>query len=321
MLGIRFMKASPTHYVIHYKSGTVVREGAGLAFFYYGPTSAIASVPLASDDVPFVFTETTADFQTVTVQGQLTYRVADPKKVAALLDFTVVGNGTFQSEDPEKLGQRLINEAQLLTNGFIHGRTLKESLRSAEPLAEAVLQGFRGSPAMAMLGVEILSFSVLAIRPTPEMARALEAEAREALQKDADQALYHRRNYAVEQERTIKESELNTEIAVEEKRRQIRETQTDAEIAVEEKRRTLVETRAENERKEADGKAYALQEVLRPLASVDWRVLLALGKAGQDPKAMIALAFREIAEHAERIGSLNISPELLTTLMEETKRK
>ena len=321
MFGIRFMKASPTNHVIHYKNGAAVREGAGLAFLYYEPTSTIASVPLASNDVPFVFTETTADFQTVTVQGQLTYRVADPQRLAALLDFTVDGHGAFRGEGPAKLGQRLINEAQILTNDFIHRGTLKEALRSAEPLAQAVLQGFRSSPAMAMLGVEILGFSVLAIRPTPEMARALEAEAREALQKDADQALYDRRNYAVEQERTIKESELNTEIAVEGKRRRIRETQTDAEIAVEEKRRTLVEMRAENERKEADSKAYALQEVLRPLAGVDWRVLLAVGKAGQDPKAMIALAFREIAENAQRIGSLNISPELLATLMDETKRK
>jgi len=321
MFGIRFMKASPTTYVIHFSKGAVVREGTGLAFFYYGPTSAIASIPLASDDVPFIFTETTADFQTVTVQGQLTYRVVDARKLAALLDFTVDGRGAFRSEDPEKVGQRLINEAQVLTNDFIRRRTLKEALRSAETLAGTVLEGFRSSLALGMLGVEILGLSVLAIKPTPEMGRALEAEAREALQKDADQAIYDRRNYAVEQERKIKESELDTEIAVEEKRRQIREVQTNAEIAVEERRRTLIELRSENERKEADTRAYALQEVLRPLTSVDWRILLALGKAGQDPKAMIALAFREIAENAQRIGSLNISPELLATLMEETKRK
>jgi hypothetical protein len=39
----------------------------------------------------------------------------------------------------------------------------------------------------------------------------------------------------VEQERAIKENELNTEIAIETKKRQIRETQMDAERAVQEK--------------------------------------------------------------------------------------
>ena len=88
-----------------------------------------------------------------------------------------------------------------------------------------------------MLGVEILGLAVLSIRPTPEMARALEAEAREALQRQSDEAIYARRNAAVEQERRIKESELHTEIAVQEKQRQIRETQMAADIAVEEQRR------------------------------------------------------------------------------------
>ena len=49
--------------------------------------------------------------------------------------------------------------------------------------------------------------------------------------READEAIYARRNSAVEQERAIKENELNTEIAVENKKRQIRETQMDAERA------------------------------------------------------------------------------------------
>ena len=62
---------------------------------------------------------------------------------------------------------------------------------------------------------------MLNISADPEMQRALEAKTREALQKDADQAIFDRRNFAVEQERKIKESELNTEIALEEKQKQI----------------------------------------------------------------------------------------------------
>ena len=110
-----------------------------------------------------------------------------------------------------------------------------------------MLASLQNSPAVQMLGVEVLGLSILSIKPTPEMAKALQAEAREELLRQADEAIYARRNAAVEMERTIKENELKTEIAVEEKKRQVRETQMAAEIAVEEQRATLVDQRVENE--------------------------------------------------------------------------
>ena len=67
------------------------------------------------------------------------------------------------------------------------------------------------------------------------MARALEAQTRESLQKEADQAVYERRNFAVEQERIIKESELNTEIAVEEKQKQIVEKKMETDVVKQDK--------------------------------------------------------------------------------------
>src|ERR1700744_3458992 len=96
---------------------------------------------------------------------------------------------------------------------------------------------------MTAVGLEVLGLSILAIRPTPETARALEAETREKIFREADEAVYSRRNAAVEQERAIKENELNTEIAVENKKRQIRETQMESERAVQEKKH-LVEKEA-----------------------------------------------------------------------------
>jgi hypothetical protein len=71
---LNFMKVPPTTYVMLYKYGKIKREGAGLSFFYYGPTSTIVAVPIASTDMPFVFQEATADFQTVNIQGQFTNR-------------------------------------------------------------------------------------------------------------------------------------------------------------------------------------------------------------------------------------------------------
>ncbi len=312
---LSFMKVPPTTYVLQYKHGKIKREGAGLSFIYYAPTSTIVAIPMASADVPFVFQEATADFQSVTIQGQLTYRVADPKRLASLLDFSVDKRRAYYSEDPRKLAERLVHSLQTLTRAITQRLALRDALVSSDSMVVEVLAKLRESEAVAALGVEILALSILAIQPTPETSRALEAEAREALQRRSDEAIYARRNAAVEQERLIKESELNTEIAVEEKKRQIRETQMAAEIAVEEQRSQLIGRRVENERKDADSRAYMLTETLKPVRDLDWKTLMMLGGRAVDPKAMIALAFQEMAENAQKIGELNVSPDLLKSLI------
>lgn len=315
MFGIRYMKAPPTAYVLHYKSGQVVREGAGLSFLYFAPTSILVSVPLASVDVPFVFNEMSADFQAVTIQGQLTFRVTDAKRLAGLLDFSIGGEGEYRSEDPDKLKNRLIHTTQILTRAIIQRTALRAALLGSEPIVKEVLAGLKTAESVQMLGVEVLSLSILSIAPTPEMSKALEAEAREELQRKADQAIYARRNAAVAEERKIKESELNTAIAVEEKQREIREKKMAAEIAVEQQRVTLLQRQVENDRKAADARAYALETTLKPLKEMDWRTLLAVSPSGGDSRLQIALAFRELAENAQKIGELNVSPDLLRTLL------
>ena len=44
MFGIRFLKSTPTAYIMHYAGGRLKREGAGLSFFYYAPASVIVYV-------------------------------------------------------------------------------------------------------------------------------------------------------------------------------------------------------------------------------------------------------------------------------------
>jgi hypothetical protein len=312
---LAFMRAAPTTYILHWQHGRLRREGPGLTFFYFAPSSTIAAVPLASADVPFVFTEATADFQTVTLQGTLTYRVNDPARLAGALDYSIRPNGSHVSDDPDKLPERLLQVAQVLARAAVQRLLLREALVSSENVVAEVLAGLRGAGAVTALGVEILGFALLAIRPTPEIARALEAEAREALQGRSDEAIYARRNSAVEQERRIKESELETELAVQEKQRQIREAQIAADIAAEERRAVLLERRVENDRRDADARAYALNATLEPLRGADWRTLMAVGAGSADPKLMIALAFRELAENAAKIGELNVTPDLLRSLL------
>jgi regulator of protease activity HflC (stomatin/prohibitin superfamily) len=312
-----YAKFGPTDYVLHFQQGKIRREGRGLSFFYWVPTSSIVSVPVASSDLPFVFQLLTADFQTVTVQGQLTYRIIEPRKLAELLNFTVNSLGAYVSRDPEKLGQRLINEAQAAAASAVAQRSLRDALRSADALAAAIITGLRTSESTQMLGVEPVSVSITAVTATPEMTRALEAEARERLQQEADMAVYSRRNNAVAEERKIKESELNTDIAVEEKKQQIRETQTRADIAVEERRKALVELQADNERKSAETKAFALDAMLKPLAGIEWEKLVALSGGAAEPRIAIAHAFRKLADNAQRIGTLNITPDLLRSLLDD----
>ena len=314
MFGIRYLKAPPTTYVMQYVNGKIKREGAGLAFWYFAPTSQIVQVPLESTDVPFVFNETTADFQEATIQGELQYRITDAKRIAEILNFSLDERGRYNTEDPSKLGDRLVHAAQIIARSFTQKRPLREVLINSDTLITELMAVLVDSTTVKMLGVEVLGLSILSIKPTPEMAKAFQADAREDLLRRADEAIYARRNNAVQLERTIKENELNTEIAVEAKRRQVRETQMAAEIAIEQQRATLVDSKVANDQKEADARAHALQVTLEPLKSIDWRVLMA-ASGGGDPRQNIALAFRDLAENASKIGEINITPDLLRGLL------
>ena len=334
MFGIKFIKIPPTTHLLQYRGGKVVREGAGLSFLYYAPRSSLVAVPLASSDVPFIFQETTADFQSVTLQGQVTYRIGEPRRLASLLNFTLTPNGqAYASDDPEKLPERIIHVVNVLARAELQKLPLREAIRGSDELVRAVTAGLIASPEITSLGLEVLGLSILAVKPTPETARALEAETREQLFRAADEAIYSRRNSAVEQERAIKENELNTEIAVENKKRQIRETQMEAERAVQEKkhiqqkealeasigleerRQNLVAVAAQNSRAEADARAYGVSATMKALGSADSSVLQALAASGMKPEQLIAFAFQELAGRADKIGQLKISPDLLRELM------
>lgn len=332
MFGIQHIKFDSMTYVLHYKNGNIKREGRGLSFFYFAPNSSIVAIPMGSNDLPFIFNESTNDYQTINIQGQISYKISNPKSLADVLDFTVDDNGKYKKNDIEKLNQRIINEAQTSTSSFIHEIKLKDAIRSAKTIEERILEGLKLSQAVGMLGIEILGANILAIKATPEMARALETETREKLQQEADQAIYERRNFAVEQERKIKESELNTEIAVEEKQKQIsekkmesevqkadnerklREMKLAADISVENQRKELIEQRTTNDKKEAETQGYVIETTLKPYREMDWKILTALNN-NPDPKFNISLAFRQLAENANKIGNLNISPELLDSIL------
>ena len=134
MFGFKHIKFDAMTYVLHFKNGTVSKEGRGLSFFYFSPNSSIVAIPMGSNDLPFIFSESTNDYQTVTIQGQISYKITNPKTLSDVLDFTVQDNGQYKKNDIEKLNQRLINEAQTATSSFIHGIKLKDAIRSAKTI-------------------------------------------------------------------------------------------------------------------------------------------------------------------------------------------
>ena len=335
MFGFKYLKFQPSEYILRYRQGKLTAQGAGLSFLCYLPTTSVAVLPVGSVDVPFIFEESTVDFQSVTVQGNLVYRFAEPEITAGMLNFTYqVRTREYLSDDPQKLSQRMMGSVKVLAKKQLEGMTLHEAMRASESLATAVLEELRQSETTQKLGLEILSLTLLDIKANKETTRALEAQTREQILKTADDAVYERRNASIEQERTVKENEYNTEISVEQKKFQVREEQLKAEQAVqqrqnqlreeqllseitlEEKRRELVELAAENARAEADAKAYALKAAMEALEGVDAGVIQSLASVGMQPDKLMALAFQGLAENAGKIGQLNITPDLLREILQ-----
>ncbi|MFD1989933.1 SPFH domain-containing protein [Paenibacillus nicotianae] len=337
MFGFRFVKFQPSEYVMKVRNGKIVKEGVGLSFRYYAPTTSVIVVPVSSIDVPFIFEEITNDYQTVTVQGQLTYRIVDYRKTTQILNYTYnLRKNQYISDDPNKLAQRVINIAKVLTKKHLEQMPLREAIQSSERLAQSITREIMQNAELEKLGIELMGFSVLAILPNKETMRALEAQAREQILRNADDALYERRNASIEQERRVKENELNTEIAVETKKKQIRETQLDAERSVsvkkneikeeqlqfdtmmEEKKQQLTELSIANARAQADAKAYEMSAVMKSLEGVNPALLQSMANMGMNPDKLIAIAFQGLAENAGRIGQLNITPDLLQGLLSES---
>ena len=79
-------------------------------------------------------------------------------------------------------------------------------------------------------------------------------------------------------------------------------------------------SRVENDRKEAEARGEALRALLEPVKNVDWRTLLAV-QGSSEASTYIASAFEQLAQGADRIGNLNITPDLLESLTRQASAK
>lgn len=340
MLGIRYYKADSSTYVIKTSAGNVRKKGKGLSFFYIQATSSIAAIPVSVQEAPFIFNLQTSDYQAVRLQGQISFRVVDPEKIAEMLNFNLKADGqSYASEDPLKLTDRVVRVAQSIVQNKVQSVALRDSLALSQPLVELIRTELAKQPVLTELGVALVDVSVAAISPTPETSRALEADAREAFLKEADDAIYARRKAAVEQERTIKDAELQTELAIQQKEQEIAESRIDneraimrgnaqtdqerirAEIEAENQREELVRLNAENSRHEADSEAYAISVRMKAFGQLPVENLKAMAMARMQPEQLMALAFESLAENADKIGELNISPDLFASMVKKATRE
>lgn len=279
---IRYFKGEPNAHIVRYRNGKVVAHADGANFWYLPLNTSVAAVPIVSQEAQFLFTETTADYQEVSIQGVVGYRVTDPIHVASRLNFTIdPATSRFHSDDPDKLVQRIVNAVQGHTRNEISRLSLEAALTHVRELSARVFAEITAEPSIGEIGIAIESLHFTAIKATPEMQKALEADYRESLQQRADQAIYARRAAAVAEERHIRQSELNTEVELENRRKDLVDTQA---------RNNLILA-------EADAKADELR--LNPYGAMK-------------PQALVALALKEWAANAGNIENLSITPDLLT---------
>ena len=293
-----YFKGQPTDYVIKYSGGRPRGEGLGLAFYYWGYNTQVVAVPTQSQEANFVFKELTSDFQEVTLQGQVTFRIKEPKAAAKLFNFSINPlTYRYQSEDREKIGRRIANLTQIATRGEVSRRTLQQTLQDTSVLGDAVSAALRQGNELSVMGVELLSADFLSVRPTPEVGKALEAELRESLLRKADEAIYARRAAVVDEERNIKEKELSSDKALEEQRKGLIELQGTNSL---QEARNTAEARAISGKAEAEA-AQMLLAVYRDL----------------EPRFVLANAIRELAANAGQIGNLTITSEILASLLKD----
>ena len=336
-MAIIYRKFEPTEYVMKVKKGVTVAKGKGLAFFCNTRTTSMVVVPTTAMEASFAFDDVmTSDYQRVNVQGDVSYVIQNYEVAAKMIDFSYrekqAENLAVLAEAKNRMNRRVINLTRVYVTRFVNDWDVRGAMKSQDELAGLLLDALKGDATLAEFGLEVMAVSVLGILPQPDTRKALEAATREEILKQQDDALYKRRNAAIEQERAIKENELNTEIRVAEKEKekreremetrkmlaekeaQLRDEQIAADIRLEEQNRKLVELQAENERRKSDAKAYDSEVLLRTFTGVNPEVLKALAMSGMDSRALIAKAFVEIGDKADKIGTLNVSPELLETL-------
>ena len=325
----RHLRSEPSSHILYYRKGRLTKSGLGLTFWYPPLSSALAEIPIDDRDQTFIFNGRTADYQQVTAQGTITYRIVDPETLSKRVDFSIdVNNGSYIREPLEQMASLIAQLAQQFALKYIEQRPLRKVLEEGmEQIRLSIRDGLDEASSLETHGIKVVAVRISLVSPTTEMEKALQAPTREAIQQVADQATFERRALAVEKERAIAENELQNKIELAK-----REQKLIAQQGLNEQRRASEETEARRIKVNA-----AVEEVrLESAAEADsiQNIESARNQAEMErmsfykdlPSSILfALAAQELASNLQSIEHLNLSPDalgsLLTNLMTAGTRK
>jgi len=316
---VRHLRGSTTMHVEHVRNGRVVHAGTGASFWFRPLSAVLSEVPMDDRELPLLFHARTADFQDVTVQATVTFRMTDPSVAITRIDFSVdPATGAWRSAPLDQLAGLLTETAQQYAMDMLATISLTQVLAGGVgPVREAIALGLADDGRLADTGIAIVGVRVVALRPEPEVEKALRTPTREQVQQDADKATYERRALAVERERAIGENELQTQIELARReeqlvaqrganaRREAEEAAAAGQIATEaEARRTQRLAEAQAEATRVTGLAEGEAEAARLAAYRDL------------PEAILfGLAVKELATNLPSINSLVLTPDLVAPVL------
>jgi regulator of protease activity HflC (stomatin/prohibitin superfamily) len=319
LLWWRFFRGEPTAHVLQYKRGRLVRSGRGLGFWFLPLGTALAEVPLEDQELTFFFTAASSDFQEVSAQGVVHFRVRDPAVLAERVDFSVdLSTGRWQEDPIDRLVGLVTQLAQESSSAWLGSLPIRKVLEAGpDALRKAIHSGLVADEGLREMGLDIVATRVSAVKPSSEMERALQMPTREAVQQQADEATFARRALAVEKERAIQENELHnrTELARREEALIAQRGQNARRQATEnaESRRIEVESQGQMRRLEAEAEAEQIRVVEQARVTAERErmdIYRELPSA-----AMVGLAARELAGKLHTIEHLSVGPELFGPLL------
>lgn len=329
LLFVRHLRADASTFVLHYQGEKLLRRGRGLAFWFLPMSSSIAELPADDREVSFVVHGRSIDYQDVTVNGVVTYRVTDPETLAHRVDFTIdLATGTYKKQPLEKIALVLSQLSHEHAWNYVATTEVRKILADGHThIREAVNAALVDDEGLREMGIEIVSVRIASVRPTPEMERALEAPAREKIQQSADEAAFSRRAMAVEKERAIQENALVNQIELAKtEERLIAQRGANARHEATEKAeagRIETEAKAERTRIDAQAQAVAVRDVEGARLAIEKSRLDAY--EATPPAVMFGMAAKELASKLKSIDHINVGADglgpMLRDLMEAgTKR-
>ncbi len=315
----RHLRSGPTSHVRHLRKGRLVHDGPGQAFWFRSLAAALSEVPVDDREQPLLFHARTADFQDVVVQATITYRVVDPALAAQRVDFGIdPERGHWRAAPLEQVGGLLTELAQQHALGLLGQMTLTQCLAvGMTSVRERIASGLAEDGRLGELGIGVIDVRVVAVRAEADVERALQTPTREQVQQSADTATFERRASAVQQERAIAENELQNQIELARREEQLvlqrgtNERTRAAEQAAAD--RIAQEAQAATDRLRADARADATRVTGAAEGEAEAARLAAY--TGVDQATLLALALRELAGQLPDIGTLNVTPDLLTSAL------